>query len=124
MIIVDQSTSMNEGDVMGHRSRSRCAYYAIANEMIAQLLIKDQVCYTDIVTIIEMRGEATINETIYKEPVTWKLYNKLVELSQQPLRGKGHGNYIPALIKASEVLSSSDNPDLGLALLFMSDGRY
>jgi len=114
---------MNEGDVIGHRSRSRSAYYAIANEMIAQLLIRNQISYTDIVSIIEMRTSPTINYMIFKEPVTWDLYNKLVSLAEQPLRGKGHGNYIPALEKAFEVLNETDNGNCALGLLFLSDGR-
>jgi hypothetical protein len=32
ILVVDQSTSMNSGDVMGHRSRSRGVFYTVANE--------------------------------------------------------------------------------------------
>ena len=88
---------MNQADVHGHRSRSRGAYYAIANEMIAVPLVKGHVSYTDVVTVIEMRDEATFNPQIVMEPVTMALHNKIVDLANEPNRGKGHGNYVPAL---------------------------
>jgi hypothetical protein len=39
VLLVDQSGSMKKGDVSGHRSRSRAAYYAIANELVASQII-------------------------------------------------------------------------------------
>ena len=123
VIIVDQSASMNNGDVMGHRTRSRSAYYQIANEMIAGPLLKEHLSYTDVVTVIEMREDAVVSQSIYMEPCTWELHNKLVDLANEPLRGKGHGNYYPALCEALKVLSSTDNSTCALLLMFLSDGR-
>ena len=123
VIMVDQSSSMNNGDLMGHRSRSRGAYYTIASEMIAQPLMKDLVSFTDVVSIIEMRDDALLNQSVYIEPITWELYNKIVELANNPLSGKGHGNYLPALMKSYEVLNDTDNKNCALLLIFVSDGR-
>lgn len=123
VIIVDQSTSMNNGDVMGHRSRSRSAYYQIANEMIAQPLLREHLSFTDIVTIIEMREDVIVNPSLYMEPCTWELHNKVVDLANDPLRGRGHGNYFPALLESFKILNSTDNPNAALLLLFLSDGR-
>jgi hypothetical protein len=100
VFLVEQSGSMNQADFHWHRSRSRGAYYAIANEMIAVPLVKRHVSCTDVVTVIDMRDEATLNPTIVMEPVTMVLYNTIVDLENEPLRGKGHGNYVPALNSA------------------------
>jgi hypothetical protein len=81
VLVIDQSTSMNSADVHGHRSRSRGAYYAIANEMIAIPFFKGHVSYTDVVTVIEMRDEATLNPVIIMQPVTLELHNKIVDLA-------------------------------------------
>ena len=123
LLVIDQSTSMNEADVHGHRSRSRGAYYAIANEMIATPLLSGQVSFTDVVTVIEMRTEAAINTQIYMEPVSWTLYNKIVDLANETDRGKGHGNYIPALNLAFKTLVETNTDDCALLILFLSDGR-
>ncbi|KAJ1443761.1 kinase-like domain-containing protein [Ochromonadaceae sp. CCMP2298] len=120
VLVVDQSGSMKNGDVVGHRSRSRGAYYTIANEMIAQPLLRDQISFTDVVTVIEMRDGAVV--TIDKEPITWELHNKIVDLANEPLRARGQGNYLPALQKSSEVLHSIADENCALLLLFLSDG--
>jgi hypothetical protein len=62
--------------------------------------------YTDVVTLIEMRNDSTVSSEIFFEPVTWALHNKIVDLADKPLRGKGDGNYIPALKKAYHHLVS------------------
>ena len=123
VIVVDQSASMNKGDIMGHRSRSRGAYYTIASEMIAQPLLRYLTSFTDVVSIIEMRDDAVLNHNIYMEPITWELHNKIVDLAEVPLSGKGHGNYLPALVKAYEILNQTDNQSCALLLLFVSDGK-
>jgi hypothetical protein len=120
ILIVDQSGSMKNSDVMGHRSRSRGAYYTIANEMIAQPLINDQLSFTDVVSIVEMRDEAVIK--ISKEPITWELHNKLVDLADDPFSAQGQGNYLPALCKAFEALNSVEDDNCALVLFFLSDG--
>ena len=91
--------------------------------MIAQPLLRNQVSYTDVVTIIEMRDEAIVNPSVYMEPITWELHNKLVFLASNPLSGKGCGNYCPALEEAFKVLNYTDCRDCALLLLFLSDGR-
>ena len=122
VIIVDQSASMNNSDCFGNRSRSRGAYYTIASEMIAKPLSLDQLGYTDVVTIIEMRNEAIVNRSICMEPISWILHNKLVDLANDPLRGQGHGNYISSLEEAFSFLSSADNGNCALLLFLLSDG--
>jgi hypothetical protein len=120
VIVVDQSGSMKKCDVVGHISRSRGAYYTIANEMIAQPLLRDQISFTDVVTVIEMRGDAVV--TVDKEPITWELHNKIVDLANEPLRAGGQGNYLPALKMANTVLTSIQDENCALLMLFLSDG--
>ncbi|KAJ1430264.1 hypothetical protein B484DRAFT_463090 [Ochromonadaceae sp. CCMP2298] len=120
VLVVDQSGSMRNSDVTGHRFRSRGAYYTIANEMIAQPLLRDQNSFTDVVTVIEMRDGAVV--TIDKEPITWELHNKIVDLANEPLRAGGRGNYLPALQKSSEVLHSIEDENCALLLLSLSNG--
>jgi len=57
------------------------------------------------------------------EPCTWLLHNKLVDLANEPLRGKGHGNYYPSLDKAFDILNSFDKQNCALLLVMLSDGR-
>ena len=71
-----------------------------------------------------MRDEAVISPEIFYEPVTWALHNKIVDLANEPLRGKGNGNYIPALRLALETLVSNKlDENCGNFLFFLSDGR-
>ena len=122
VIIVDQSSSMNKCDVVGHRTRTRGAFYTIASEMVAKPLLKDQVSYTDVVSVIEMRDDAEVVDSLLKEPFTWELYNKLVDCAHDTFRGRGHGNYLPALEKASRILEFTDDPNCALLLILVSDG--
>jgi hypothetical protein len=120
VIVVDQSGSMNSSDIMGHRCRSRGAFYTIASELIGQPLIRDQLSFTDVFTIIDMRDTSEI--IIWKQPCTWELHNMIVDLADDALRARGHGNYLPALSMASQALSSIKDDNCALLLLFLSDG--
>ncbi len=121
VLCVDQSTSMCEGDCIGHRSHSAAAFYAIAMEMIATPLAHGLVSFTDVVTLIEMRDGAEIQ--IHMEPFSWELFDKIVNLVRKPLRARGNGNYIPALDLSFRALNDSDNKNCALLLMFLSDGR-
>lgn len=76
--------------------------------MIAEPLMNELISFTDLITIIEMRTKSHVNPNVDKEPVTWELYNKVVDLVENPLSGQGHGNYIPALELAYDVLESTE----------------
>jgi len=71
-----------------------------------------------------MRTDATVNPEIFFEPITWALHNKIVDLADEPLRGRGHGNYIPALKEAYNLLTSYElSENCANLLFFLSDGR-
>ena len=56
-----------------------------------------------------------------REPVTWLLYNRLVELGEwKHLRPNGRINFLPALTEAEEMLSSLVHDDLALSLFFFA----
>ena len=124
VLIVDQSGSMNESDVPGHRTRSRCVFYSIAMELIATPLMANLVTYTDVVTIVDMRADALV--IIDREPVSWLLFNKIVGFAEQEKRGRGPGHFIPALREAKRILTETHEEygsTVALLLFFLSDGR-
>lgn len=123
ILIVDQSESMNNADVPGHRSRSRAVFYNIANEIIAVPLLANQISYTDVVTLVEMRDGAVIHPLICRAPINWDTYNAFVELADDELRGKSHGNYIPALKLVYDILTESSDDNCALLVFFLSDGK-
>ena len=70
---------------------------ALARDYIMKPLQKKERNATDLVSIILMRGEAEI--IIEREPTTWTLYNKLVDMREwSTARPWGAGNYLPALM--------------------------
>jgi hypothetical protein len=75
---------MKKSDVPGHRTRSRAVYYTIAMEMISKPLHQNLNSFTDVITIIEMRGDSKV--IILMEPITWNLYNKIVQLADKPIK--------------------------------------
>lgn len=91
--------------------------------MISEPLSQEIFTYSDLVTIIEMRDEAEVHPEILMEPITWDLYNKVVDLAYDPRRGKGHGNYVPALQKAAKLLEDNQSEEQALSILFLSDGK-
>ena len=58
---------------------------------------------------------------IEREPVSWVLYNMVLDLKR--LEPKLPGNYIPALKRVKELFYKYDHPNTALSLLFLSDGR-
>jgi hypothetical protein len=126
VLVVDQSGSMKESDVDGHRSRSHAAYYTIATEFIAKRLSSaasdrgdNAAALTDVVSIIEMRDTARV---IFKaEPMSWVLHNMIVTHREQH-RPCSHGNYIPSLVEACKLLNGAHDT-CALMVLFLSDGK-
>jgi len=109
VIIVDMSASMGNADINGHRTRSAGVYYTIAENFIANRLYPpevaklggDDLSFTDIVTLIEMRADATV---VFKyEPISWKIFNLLVDL--RDLKDtRNHGNYFNSFQEAFGII--------------------
>jgi len=71
-----------------------------------------------------MRNDAEVSPEIFFEPITWALHNKIVDLADEPLRGRGHGNYIPALKQAYNLLKTEGlSQNCANLLFFLTDGR-
>lgn len=124
VFIVDMSASMRESDLNGHKSRYRAVYYSLAEEFILpQMEILGAFTGTDVISLIEMRDDATI--LLELEPISWLLYNKFVELSERKKKDSAfqNGNYIPSIRTAFEILLAYDHERCTLSLFFLSDGR-
>jgi hypothetical protein len=128
VIIVDQSSSMNNSDVFDHRSRSKAVYHMLAEEFTAtqigpidnQFNGGDKVGFTDVVTLIEMRDIPTI--VFQHEPLSWILFNKFYDLWEND-GAKSHGNYLPAITLALKILDLNTSNQCALSLYFLSDGK-
>jgi hypothetical protein len=119
IIVMDMSGSMNESDVSNFITRYKAVVSNLASEYIASQLIRHQVKNSDVVTIIRMSTESDV--LIEREPVSWVLYNMVLDLEMK--RPKFHGNYIPALQRAKELFDKYDHPNTALSLIFLSDGK-
>ena len=138
VFVVDKSASMLTSDVDGHLTRARGAYYLLAEEYMSSCLHPldcdtlggDNMRYTDVVSLVEMRDGATI--IFEREPISWIMYNKFVELAaasdnkyNKGCAGgcRGHGNYFESVDAALKLLSTHAHEKLGLQLHFLTDGK-
>jgi hypothetical protein len=120
VIVVDQSGSMRESDVVGTRSRSDAVWVTLALDVIGNQLRSGNGTSSDIVTIIGMNdiGSWLVN----KKPLDWILFNEVVNLGRYS-KPRSHGHYIPALDLASAALFSNLHGQCALVLTLLSDGR-
>jgi hypothetical protein len=118
VIVVDHSGSMRKPDVAGYATRTAAVYDCLARDFVQNQLAAgaaDDV----VVTVIEMADGASV--AIHKSPLDQALANSLQARSTQ--RARSHGNYLPALDKALEVLQADASSCRTLMLLFLSDGE-
>jgi len=137
VFVVDKSASMLNSDVDGHRTRARGVYYLLAEEYLSPSLHPvdretiggDNMRYTDVASLVEMRDGATI--VFEREPVSWIMYNKFVELAAASdnkfAKGsangcRGNGNYFDSVCTALSLLSTHVHEKLSLTLHFLTDG--
>lgn len=123
VLVVDQSGSMRAADIPGHSSRSRSVFFSLANDFVAPQLINCRTTMTDVISLIEMRDSGTL--VIHQEPISWVLHNKLVHMAEKRKACSSHGNFLPSLDMANDVLrrSVSSNPCCVHALFFLTDGK-
>ena len=120
--IVDMSASMRQSDMNGHKSRCRAVYYSLVEDYVDKAVsCAGTFTGTDVVSVIEMRDDATV--VLELEPVSGVLYNKFVELAKGEKYARSHGNYVPSLQKAFELLRKYDNIRCTPSIFFLSDGR-
>jgi Mg-chelatase subunit ChlD len=122
VIVVDMSGSMRTDDVNGARCRSDGVWMVLARDFLMKRLEERDASIFDLVSIILMKDPEAVVFCLY-EPMTWVLYNKLVDLREwQTEKPCGGGCYLPALIKAKELLSFNSMCPV-LSLFFVSDGK-
>lgn len=118
VLVVDHSGSMRKPDVEHYSSRTEAVYDCLAKDFVTAQLAAGAGGAEVVVSVIQMSDGATL------------ILNKarLHEDLAKALKARGssyarsHGNYLPALDKALEILQE-DAPNRGtLMLLFLSDG--
>jgi Mg-chelatase subunit ChlD/Pyruvate/2-oxoacid:ferredoxin oxidoreductase delta subunit len=122
VLVVDMSGSMRRDDVNGAKCRADGVWTTLARDYIKIPLENGTRTSSDLISIIVMQDEAKV--LLICEPTDWCLYNRLVDYRNwTEMKPSGHGNYLPALEKANELLSLNTTGTCALALLFLSDGR-
>lgn len=129
VIVVDTSGSMRNSDVWGAQSRLQAVWLCLALDFIAHRIESGEGGQHDVISVILMGESAKV--LIKEEPTTWKLYNKIVDVYKRSGYGQakgsvlaaGHGNYVPSLRTAEDLLTKNSSSSCALALCWMSDGR-
>lgn len=130
VLVVDMSRSMEKSDMNGHRTRYRGVYCSLAEELIASRLYNvdtnqvggQDLNYTDVVTLIEMRDVPTIVFELM--PISWLMYNRMIDLAAAG-SARSHGNYYPSFETAFNCLERTSRhlEHCAMCLYFFSDGR-
>ena len=124
VFVVDTSGSMKESDMWGTRNRLDSVWVCLALDFIAYRLESGTACSTDVISVVLMGDSSSI--LIQEMPTTWELYNQIVDIYSNPARRippRSHGNYVPALRAAEELLRTNTSPSCAAALFFLSDGK-
>ena len=106
--------------LMPHYATIHQVWVVLALEFIAKQLTDGSWKCTDVLSLIVMREGAEI--VIDRKPMDWTLFNSVIDLlhSSRPME---HGNYLPALQLAEELLTSNSHGSCALMLCFLSDGQ-
>jgi len=119
VVVLDQSGSMRKTDATNGVTRSDLVWLCLAVDCIGKRLKSGEATSRDYFSLIELRskGECLIDQ----HPMDWILYNKIIEMlrSWQPI---DHGNYLPAIDVAENMLLRNRRGNCVLQLIFLSDG--
>lgn len=118
VLIMDNSGSMRKQDVPGYTSRAHAVYECLKRDFVKEQL-KSGTADDVVVTLIAMMDDARV--LIDKEPLNESLIGLLETLSSK-IKPRSHGNYLPALDKALEVMKADAANRGSVLLLFFSDG--
>jgi hypothetical protein len=117
VLIVDNSGSMRKDDVPGYKSRAHAVYDCLVRDFVKEQ-VKTGAAQDVVVSLITMSDKAKVE--IKTHPLDDSLIPLLEKIGKRGPRS--HGNYIPALDKALELMTA-DAPNRGsLLLLLFSDG--
>ena len=117
VLIVDNSGSMRASDVAGYETRAKAVYHCLKNDF-AKEQIRSGAADDVVVTLISMSIDAKV--LIETKPLNTSFIKDIERISKR--RPKSHGNYLPALDKALEVMKSDAPNRSNVLLLFFSDG--
>lgn len=122
VVVVDMSGSMRDDDVDGARCRADGVWTSLAQDYVLKQLEGNNCSVFDVFSVIAMRQTAKV--VVECEPMTYVLYNKLVQFRDwDTIKPQGHGYYLPALKEASRLLSINPHGACSLNLMFFSDGK-
>jgi Mg-chelatase subunit ChlD len=122
VIVVDTSGSMNKADVWGARSRLDAVWLSVALDFIAHRLETGSAGLYDVISIVSLGNSAEV--IVETQPTSWLLYNEIADIYQnKKYSPKSHGNYIPSLEAAEEILTRNKSASCALAVCFISDGK-
>jgi hypothetical protein len=123
ILIVDHSASMATSDIPEYRHRSDAVYCCLAIDFLSEQLHSGNASPSDVVTLIEMRDQGTVAFSF--QPISNALINMMIQRrTQYSSWPRSHGNYIPSLILAEEILNKHINhPHCALVLMLLSDGK-
>ena len=117
VLVVDSSGSMRTADVPGFESRAQAVYDCLVRDFAAPQ-VKTGAASDVVVSLISMGDNATV--LLKTQPLDETLIANLERIGKR--RPKSHGNYIPALDKALEVMAADAANRASVLLLFFSDG--
>ena len=121
VIVIDTSGSMKEADVWGARNRLDSVWISVALDFLATRIENGSGLF-DVVSIVSMGDTADI--LIREQPTTYVLYNEIVNFyTRKTVLPKWHGNYIPALDVAEDLINANTNESCAIGLCFISDGK-
>ncbi|GFR40057.1 hypothetical protein Agub_g595 [Astrephomene gubernaculifera] len=116
VVIVDSSGSMRKEDVPGYTSRTAAVYDCLARDLVEPQL---KAGGADIeVSLIEMSDEAHV--VLERAALDSHLLQLLK--ARATSRARSHGNYLPALDAALDLLAGDAARQSQLFLVFLSDG--
>ena len=119
VLVVDNSGSMRKGDVPGYRSRTDAVYASLLRDLVLPQLKQGSAEAESqiVVSLIEMSDDAHV--LLEKVPLDEELARCLAQRRES--YAHSHGNYLPSLSKAVQLLSASSESSR-LMLVFLSDG--
>ncbi|KAG2501020.1 hypothetical protein HYH03_000840 [Edaphochlamys debaryana] len=116
VVVVDASGSMRRTDVPGYETRLEAVYDCLARDLLEPQIRQGGSGME--VSLIEMRDDA---ELVFQRRTACPALAQHLRLRGR-CRASSHGNYLPALETALELLAQDAGQGTQLFLVFLSDG--
>ncbi|KAG2454441.1 hypothetical protein HYH02_001460 [Chlamydomonas schloesseri] len=120
ILVVDHSGSMRKDDVPGYGSRTAAVYDCLARDLVEPQLKLEGGSIME-VSLIQMQNQAEV--VLRRSAPTPDLLEYLNSLKQRGgAVARSHGNYLPALDAALDLMRDDATQQKQLFLVFLSDG--